>query len=163
MGPNRRSPSSERASEQAAVHPRAVTLRKDQPLELAERVEGMHVLLEADLVTIAQRTPVTLREIGARTCLVTGRNLPPLDARVLLDRGRLKAFGHVSWSDGNHAEIRFEDHIDGAMLAELLPFVPPKPKPAARCYRPGFHAQLSADEAFLLEQMRRRGDLPQLG
>ena len=117
-------------------------------------------MLNAELVTASSRLPVTLREICARTSLVSGHSLPPVDSRVFLERGRLSAFSHITWSDGEQAEIRFEDELEEEALMQALRFVTPVPKPTERCYRPGFHSELSPHEEFILDQMRLRGELP---
>jgi len=120
---------------------------------------AMHVLLNAELVTTSGRFPVTLREICARTALVSGHALPEGEARVVLERGPLRAFGHLTWSDGEHAEVRFEDELEDEALMHALRFVTPAHKIPVRCYRPGFHADLTPYERHVLNQMRERGEL----
>jgi hypothetical protein len=56
--------------------------------------------------------PVRVRNLSSEGVLVEGAAFPPLGAKVILLRGRLRASGEVAWHRRSHCGIKFDRAIN---------------------------------------------------
>jgi hypothetical protein len=77
------------------------------------RSEGRaNVFLTATLATSSAAIPVRIRNLSSRGALIDAPSLPPVGAKVSLQRGSLSAAGELAWEAGGVGGLNFDDAID---------------------------------------------------
>ena len=93
-------------------------------LELARRSRRSRraqVYMSGELAVGGTTLKVTIRDISANGALVIAEEPLAENLRVELKRGSLCAPGHVAWSHGRHAGLKFDEPVPTHVLEKTLP------------------------------------------
>jgi hypothetical protein len=90
-------------------------------LESARRSRRAHVYMSGELVVGKKTLKVTIRDISQNGALVICEEHLGENSKVELKRGSLCAPGHVAWSHGRHAGLKFDEPVPTHVLEKTLP------------------------------------------
>ena len=87
----------------------------------SRRSRRAHVYMSGDLVVDKRTLKVTIRDISPNGALVICEEPLTENSKVELKRGSLCVPGHVAWSHGRHAGLKFDEPVPAHVLEKTLP------------------------------------------
>ncbi len=108
------------------------------------RSRRSHLLMQATLEVSGRAVSVKLRNLSAEGAQVEGDALPVEGTNLMFRKGELAVAGHVIWTKGNQAGIRFAQKLETDAVLNHVSVPKPRMKPDFR--RPGLASRALTEQ-----------------